>query len=117
MGFKEIMANREARILTPEFGAKIDKEKQEFIDILKSLGNNSLDAGYNVILETPFKIFMNGMKLIYKEKYTGEKFSKDFIKLFFGPDGTFHNLTKVAANAVHLSGKGAKIGIRKLFAI
>jgi hypothetical protein len=117
MGFKEIIANREARMLTPEFAAKIDKEKQEFIEILKSFGNNTLDAGYNVILETPFKIFANGMKLIYKKKYTGEKFGKDFMKLFFGPDGAFHNIAKVAASSIHLSGKAAKIGIRKLFAI
>lgn len=117
MGFKEILRNREARIRTPEFQAKIDKKRQEFIEILKSFGNNALNAGYNVILKTPFSIFANGMKLMYKKKYTGERFGKDFFKLFFGPDGTFHDLLKVVANAIHLSAKGAKIGIRKLFGI
>jgi hypothetical protein len=115
--FEDMMNKREARLKSPAFIAEMAKEKMEFKSILKDLGSNTLDAGYGVLLKTPGQLFMNSMKAIYNKKYGAEAFTKDAFKLFFGKDGVFHNITKVTANAIHLSGKTVKMGVRQLFAI
>lgn len=115
--FEDQLLKREARLHSPGFMAEMAREKAEFKGILKDFGKNTLDAGYNVILKTPGQLFMNTMKAIYSNGYSGEKLANDSFKLFFGKDGTFHSLGKATANAIHLTGKTVKIGIRKLFAI
>jgi hypothetical protein len=57
------------------------------------------------------------LKTIYDKKYGQSEYIRDSLKLFFGKDGVAHRTLKVAANAVHLVGQGAKIGVRQLFKI
>jgi len=52
---------------------------------------------------------------MYSKKYSASDWGKDAFKLFLGKNGIAHNTLKVAANAVHLVGQGAKIGVRQLF--
>lgn len=109
------LAKREARGRSPGFQAEIAKERGEFSTILNELGSNAYNAGVTTLLKTPTNIFLNSLKLIYSKKYKGDNFAKDTFKLFFGKDGIAHGTLKVAANAVHLAGQGAKIGVRELF--
>ena len=115
--FETMMQKREIRAGSPEFQAEMNREKQEFNNILENLGKNTCDAGYSILLKTPMKLLSNALKTIYDKKYGKEAYLKDSFKLFFGKDGALHNTTKVVASTIHLSGKAVKIGLRKLFAI
>lgn len=108
---------REVRGRSPAFQAEMVKENAEFMKTLGDLGSNTLDAGVGIVLKTPYKLFTNGLKAMHDKKYGGKDYAKDALKLFIGKDGIAHNALKVTANAVHLSAKGVKIGIRKLFAL
>ncbi len=108
---------REARGRSPAFQAEMAKENAEFMKVLGSLGSNTFDAGVGIVLKTPTSLFLNGLKVMYSKKYTGKHFRADAFKLFLGKDGIAHRTVKVAANAVHLAGQGAKIGVRQLFKV
>lgn len=109
------MAKREARGRSPAFQAEIAAENAEFFKILENLGDNTLDAGITTLLKAPTSIFLNGLKTIYSKNYNTNAWIRDSFKLFFGKNGVAHKTTKVAANALHLAGQGAKIGVRQLF--
>lgn len=111
------LAKREARGRTPEFQAAIAHEKAEFSNILHELGENALDAGMTTLLKTPTETFLKALKSLYSSKYGVMDLSKDVLKLFFGKNGVAHSTLKVAANAIHLAGKGVKIGVRELLKI
>ncbi len=106
---------RETRARSPEFKAAMAKENAEFGSVLGKLGSNTLDTGVGLILKTPYKLLTNSLKLLYDKKYHGKDFAKDTLGLFLGRDGVAHNALKVTANAVHLTAKGTKIGLRQLF--
>ena len=112
---KDQLINREARGRSPEFRAEMARENAEFSTILKELGHNAYKAGVTTLLKTPTRLFLNALKTIYSRNYGLSGYTKDVIKLFIGKDGIAHSTIKVAANAVHLAGKGAKIGVRQLF--
>lgn len=109
------VAKREARGRSPAFKAEMARENAEFSDILHKLGKNTFDAGVTTLLKTPTDMFLNALKVMYDDKYKWNNYAKDTMKLFIGKDGVAHSTFKVAANAVHLAGKGAKIGVRQLF--
>lgn len=119
MGFeafiKDQIAKREARGRSPKFQAEIAKEKAEFMSILGGMGKNTFELGVTALLKTPTSVFLNSMKLIYAEKYKFANYRDDAFKLFFGKNGIAHSTLKVAANAIHLAGQGAKISVRQLF--
>lgn len=108
---------RETRGRSPEFRVAIDRENTEFGTVLSELGHNALDAGVTTILKTPTTLCLNGLKAIYSKNYNISDWATDALKLFFGKDGVAHSTVKVAANALHLAGQGAKIGIRQLFKV
>jgi len=112
---KDQLAKREARGRSPAFQAEIAAENAEFFKILENLGDNTLDAGITTLLKVPTSILLNGLKTIYSQKYGTKDWAKDSLRLFFGKNGVAHKTTKVAANALHLAGQGAKIGVRQLF--
>lgn len=112
---KDQMAKREARGRSPAFKAEMARENTEFFDILGKLGENTLDAGVTSILKVPTSVFLNGLKTIYDKKYNTDDYFRDALNLFFGKDGAAHKTIKVATNALHLAGKGTKIGLRQLF--
>lgn len=91
------------------------KENAEFERILNGLGSNAFDTGVTALLKTPTTLFLNALKAMYSKKYSMSDYGKDAFKLFLGKDGIAHRTIKVAANAVHLAGQGAKIGVRQLF--
>ncbi len=119
MGFekflKDQLAKREVRGRSPAFQAEIAKENAEFGTILSELGSNTFDAGVTTLLKAPTSLFLNALKTAYSKNYTMGSYAKDALKLFFGKNGVAHSTIKVAANAVHLVGQGAKIGVRHLF--
>jgi len=112
-----MIQRREARTRTPEFVANMARERAEFSEILNNLGKSTLDVGYGIIIKTPLEMLRNTYKAINVEKYGVKGFTGDLFKALFGKDGAVHNTTKVVSNILYLSGKGIKIGIRKLFAI
>lgn len=112
---KEQLAKREARGRSPGFRAEMAKENAEFSTILNGLGHNAYEAGVTTLLKTPTNLFLNALKPIYSKNYGWSNYAKDARKLFIGKNGIAHNTLKVAANAVHLAGQGAKIGVRELF--
>ncbi len=112
-----MMAAREARDHSPAFQAEIARENAEFMNILGDLGNNTLDAGVGIVLKTPTALFLNAMKTLYKKDYKFGNYTQGAFKLFFGKEGVAHKTFRVAANAVHLVGQGAKIGVRQLFKV
>lgn len=114
--FENMLRAREARARSPAFQAEMAREKTEFMDVLSKLGDNSFEAGSTVLLKTPYRLLMNGLRTAYDSKYTMKDYGKDTSKLFFGKDGVAHNVTKVTTNLLHLGMKGTKIGLRKLFA-
>lgn len=115
--FENMMRAREARARSPAFQAEMARENTEFVNVLKNLGNNTFDAGVGIALKTPTALFLNGLKAIYSKKYNMSDYATDTLKLFLGKDGVAHRTLKVAANAIHLAGQGAKIGVRQLFKI
>lgn len=118
MNFLEKIVNdREVRLRSPGFMAEMAREKAEFNDILKDLGNNTLDAGCSILWKAPVGLLGNALKTIYNKKYGINAYMKDSFKLFFDKNGVLHNVLKVTANAVAVTGKTVKIGIRQLLAI
>ncbi len=115
--FENMMRAREARARSPAFRAEIARENAEFMTVLDNLGHNTFEAGVGILLKTPTALFLNALKTIYSKKYGHSDYFKDAFKLFFGKDGVAHRTIKVAANAVHLTGQGVKIGIRQLFKV
>lgn len=111
------MKAREARGRSPAFQAEMARENAEFMKVLGDLGSNTFDAGVGIVLKTPTILFLNALKTMYSKKYSAKDFGKDAFKLFLGKDGIAHRTIKVAANAVHLAGQGAKIGVRQLFKV
>lgn len=109
------LVKREARGRSPSFRAEMAKENAEFSSILNGLGDNAYDAGVTALLKTPTNLFLNSLKLIYSKNYTLSQYTKDAFQLFIGKNGVAHETLKVAANAIHLAGQGAKIGVRHLF--
>ncbi|MEI8174600.1 MAG: hypothetical protein WCG28_01470 [bacterium] len=108
---------REARAHSPAFRAEMAKENAEFVKVLESFGGNTWNAGVGLVLKTPYNLFVNQLKLFHDKKYSGKSYLKDNLELFIGKDGIAHNALKVTASAVHLGAKGAKIGVRRLFAL
>jgi len=106
---------REARGRSPAFRAEMAKEKAEIMKALGDLGNNTFELGTGIILKTPTALFLNAFKAMYSKKYGLGNYTKDAFKLFFGKDGVAHRTLKVAFNALHVVGQGAKIGVRQLF--
>lgn len=112
---RDQMARREARKRSPAFRAEMARENAEFSRILNNLADNTFEAGVTIILKTPTNLFLNALKSMHDKKYGIKNYTKDALKMFFGKDGVAHGTLKVAANAVHLAGQGAKIGVRELF--
>lgn len=112
---KDQLAKREARGRSPAFRAEMAKESAEFGDALNDLGSNAYEAGVTIILKVPTELFLKAFKTLYNDKYGMGDYGKDIIKLFFGKDGAAHRTIKVAANAIYITGKGVKIGVRQLF--
>ena len=115
--FENMMRAREVRARSPAFQAEMARENTEFMNVLKNLGDNTLEAGIGILLKTPTTLFLKSLKTIYDKNYNLSNYVKDSFKLFFGKDGVAHKTIKVAANAIHLVGQGAKIGVRQLFKI
>ncbi len=113
---RDALRAREARAKSPAFQAEMAQENAEFGKVLGNLAGNTFDAGVGIVLKTPYKFLTNSLRLLYDKKYHGKDFGKDTLGLFLGKDGVAHNALKVTANAVHLGAKGAKIGVRQLFA-
>ena len=114
--FENMMKARERRARSPAFQAEMARENTEFKAVLKDLGENTFDAGVNILLKTPYHLLVNALKAMHSKKYNAGNYAKDALKLFIGKDGVAHNTLKVTSNAFHLGAKGAKIGIRQLFA-
>ena len=112
---ENMMIAREARGRSPAFQAEIVRENTEFRDILNDLKKETFDTGVAIVLKTPTSLMLNALKTIYKKKYGIGNYVEDSFKLFFGKDGIAHKTIKVSANAVHLLGQGAKLGVRQLF--
>lgn len=118
MGFIEnAMRAREARGRSPAFRAEMARENAEFMNVLNDLGKNTFDAGVGIILKTPTILLLNSFKAMHNEKYGMKGYVKDSFKLFFDKNGVAHKTIKVVANALHLVGQGAKIGVRQLFKV
>jgi len=115
--FENMMRARETRGRSPAFQAEMVRENAEFMRVLGDLGNNTFDAGVDIILKTPTAMFLNSLKTIYKKNYNWSNYAKDAFKLLLGKDGIAHRTLKVASNAIHLVGQGAKIGVRQLFKV
>lgn len=114
---KKALRAREERAHSPQFERTMEKEMEEFRDILGGLGTNTWKAVVGILLETPYGLLRNSLKLLRDKEYNGMEFTGDALTLFFGKDGVVHDVLKVTASAVHLSAKGAKMATRKLFAI
>lgn len=112
---KKQLADRETRGRSPGFQAEMASENAEFMDILGDLGENTFDAGVTTLLKTPTTTFLNGLRTLYDKNYHMSDYAKDTLKLFLGKNGVAHSALKVGANALHLAGQGAKIGVRHLF--
>jgi hypothetical protein len=115
--FENMMRAREARGRSPDFQAEMARENAEFAEILNKLGKNTYDLGVNMILKAPTSVFLKAFKTLYDKKYKFDKYIEDTFKLYFGRTGIARKTIRVAANSVHLAGKGAKIGVRQLFKV
>ena len=101
-----------------ETGAPPDREPKLYDTVIRSL-TNLMGSAATVDLAALQKLALAMIPLLqamHSKKYNAENYAKDAFKLFIGKDGVVHDTLKVTANALHLVSKGAKIGIRQLFA-
>jgi hypothetical protein len=108
---------RERRGRSPRFRAEMARENREASRIFDGLAHNAYELGVMALLKTPANLCLNAMRTVWDRKYSGSKYFEDAFKMFFGKDGIAHDTLKVVANAIHLAGQGARIGVRQLFKV
>jgi hypothetical protein len=117
MGWNEMIQRREARTRTPEFIAAMAREKIEFMQILSKLGLNTKNIGNRLIIKEPLKLWEGDLKALASGKKNKVSPAEGVGHAVFGKRGLVFDTAVIVARMFHLSGKAAKITIRKIFAI